>query len=190
MFQEIQAKIKARKSKFNKFGNYNYRNLEDIVEAAKPVLREAGCYLIISDELVMIGDRYYIKATATVHKSKAIEKANEPIGVIAQATGWAREAEIKKGMDASQITGSTSSYARKYAAAGLFGLDDGVGDPDSLEPEEDGSSYADWVAKIDESTTLESLKANFTEAHRALDGDNNAIKAITAKKDAKKKELS
>lgn len=112
----IQTKLKAPKSQYNKFGNYNYRSLEDITEAVKPLLDEVGATLIISDEIVLIGDRYYVKATATLYDVGS----NENISV----TAFARESEIKKGMDDSQITGATSSYARKYALNGLFAIDD------------------------------------------------------------------
>lgn len=111
---EIQQKLKAPKSQFNKFGKYNYRSCEDILEAVKPILRETGCTLTISDEIVLIGDRYYIKATAHLKG----EDTNEVV------TAYAREAVTKSGMDDSQITGSTSSYARKYALNGLFCIDD------------------------------------------------------------------
>lgn len=115
---EIQSKLKAPKSQFNKFGNYNYRNQEDILEALKPLLKENGCHLIVSDELVIVGERIYIKATATISK--------ENISI--SAIGFAREDEQIKGMSTAQITGSTSSYARKYALNGLFCIDDNKDD--------------------------------------------------------------
>ena len=99
---EIQAKLKAPKGQYNTFGNYNYRSCEDIVEAVKPILFEHGMALIMSDEVVAIGDRVYVKATATI----------VPNGLSVSA--YAREALTKKGMDDAQITGSASSYARKY----------------------------------------------------------------------------
>lgn len=105
---EIQSKLKVPKNQRNSFGNYNYRSCEDILEAVKPLLGDS--ILTISDELVQVGDRYYIKATA---KFNSIE-----------VTAYAREEEIKKGMDGAQITGSASSYARKYALNGLFLIDD------------------------------------------------------------------
>lgn len=116
MLSKIQAAIKAHKIQRNEFGKYNYRSMEDINEAAKPILAEYGLALVVSDELVMIGERYYIKATASIKREDGT--------VLESATGYAREEETKKGMDASQITGSCSSYARKYAANGLFALDD------------------------------------------------------------------
>ena len=119
----IQSLLKAPKDQYNKFGNYKYRNCEDILEAVKPLLFSQSCTLTISDEIVMIGTRYYVTAT--------IKNAN---GETETATAYAREDESKKGMDASQITGSTSSYARKYALNGLFCIDD-TKDSDSLNNE-------------------------------------------------------
>jgi erf family protein len=121
----IQSLLKAPKEQYNKFGNYKYRNCEDILEAVKPLLFSQSCTLTISDEIVMIGTRYYVRATAT------IKNAN---GETETTTAYAREDESKKGMDASQITGSTSSYARKYALNGLFCIDD-TKDYDSLNNE-------------------------------------------------------
>lgn len=112
--QEIQQKLHAPKGQFNKFGKYNYRSCEDILESVKPILKEAGCTLTLSDEIVLIGERYYIKATAHL-------KGEDTDEVV---TAYARESATKSGMDDSQITGSTSSYARKYALNGLFCIDD------------------------------------------------------------------
>lgn len=111
----IQSELKAPKSQFNKFGGYKYRKAEDILEAVKPLLAKQKCTLIISDDIVMIGNRIYVKATATIKNEK---------GEFEETTGWAREEETKKGMDGSQITGASSSYARKYALNGLFAIDD------------------------------------------------------------------
>lgn len=112
---QIQAEIKAGKNQVNKFGNYRYRSCEDIVEAAKPVLFKYGFALQLSDEVVLIGNRFYIRATASILGKD---------GEIFTATAYAREEETKKGMDVAQITGSASSYARKYALNGLFAIDD------------------------------------------------------------------
>lgn len=111
---EIQSELKAPKSQFNKFGGYNYRNCEDILEAVKPLCAKHEIVPLLSDEIVMIGDRFYIKATAKVTDGK------DEIAT----TAFARESKDKKGMDESQITGSASSYARKYALNGLFCIDD------------------------------------------------------------------
>ena len=109
---EIQQKLKAPKNQFNSFGKYSYRSCEDILEAVKPLLD--GAILTLSDEIEAIGTRHYVKATATFSKSEEI----------VTVTAYAREEETKKGMDAAQITGACSSYARKYALNGLFLIDD------------------------------------------------------------------
>ncbi len=111
----IQSELKAPKTQVNNFGGYKYRKAEDILEAVKPLLAKQKCTLIITDDIVMVGNRIYVKATATIKNEK---------GEVEEATGWAREEESKKGMDASQITGASSSYARKYALNGLFAIDD------------------------------------------------------------------
>lgn len=111
----IQSELKAPKSQFNKFGGYKYRKAEDILEAVKPLLNKQKCTLTITDDIVMVGNRIYVKATATIKNKK---------GEFETTTGWAREEETKKGMDGSQITGASSSYARKYALNGLFAIDD------------------------------------------------------------------
>ena len=113
---EVQSELKAPKSQFNKFGNYAYRNCEDILEALKPILNKVKAIVNISDEVVLVGERYYIKAT--------VKFIDAETGEIVEASAMAREEESKKGMDASQLTGSTSSYARKYALNGLFAIDD------------------------------------------------------------------
>lgn len=113
----IQQELKAPKNKRNTFGNYNYRSCEDILEAVKPLLKEHGCYLLLSDDVIFNGDKAHIKATAIL-----INEAGEKIEV----SGVAREATIQKGMNDAQISGSTSSYARKYALNGLFAIDDTV----------------------------------------------------------------
>ena len=111
----IQSELKAPKSQVNKFGGYKYRKAEDILEAVKPLLAKQKCTLIITDDVVLIGNRIYVKATATIKNEK---------GECETTNGWAREEETKKGMDGSQITGASSSYARKYALNGLFAIDD------------------------------------------------------------------
>jgi len=112
VLSKIQKEMKAPKSQFNAFGKYKYRSCEDILEAVKPFLN--GTVLYISDEMVLIGERYYLKATAT------LRNGDDAVSV----TAYAREEIEKKGMDSSQITGAASSYARKYALNGLFLIDD------------------------------------------------------------------
>ena len=120
----IQCELKAPKSQHNNFGNYNYRSLEDINESVKPILDKVGATIVLSDDIVFMGERYYVKATATLYDTES----NESISV----TALARETDVKKGMDSSQVTGATSSYARKYALNGLFAIDD-TKDADSEE---------------------------------------------------------
>lgn len=121
---KLQNELKAPKNQYNNFGKYKYRNCEDILEAVKPLLLENKLAQIINDEVIVIQDRFYIKATVTLYNS---EKTEEVITVSALA----REEQSKKGMEGSQLTGATSSYARKYALAGLYALDD-TKDSDSM----------------------------------------------------------
>lgn len=111
---KVQSDLKAPKNQYNSFGKYNYRSCEDILEAAKPLCIANGLLLTVSDEVIQVGDRIYIRATASVTDGE---------GTV-HTFGMAREAEDKKGMDPAQLTGATSSYARKYALGGLFALDD------------------------------------------------------------------
>lgn len=117
---KIQHELKAPKDQHNGFGNYNYRSLENILESVKPLLAEAGLSIIIGDDMVEVGGKVYVKATATISDGK------ESIS----NTAYAREDESKKGMSDPQITGACSSYARKYAVQGLFAIDDSK-DPDT-----------------------------------------------------------
>lgn len=112
----IQTELKAPKGQYNSYGKYHYRSCEDILEALKPHLKANNCTLIISDEIEQIGERYYIKATATLYDNKSEDTI--------QNKAYARESFDKKGMDDSQITGTASSYARKYCLNGLFLIDD------------------------------------------------------------------
>jgi len=120
--QGIQSSLKAPKGQTNKFGGYRYRSAEDILEALKPLLGEWGCSLVIQDDMVEVGGRVYVKASANL-----IDNETESV---LSTSAFAREAEAKKGMDDAQITGSASSYARKYALNGLFAIDD-TKDPDA-----------------------------------------------------------
>ena len=117
----IQNELKCNKNQFNKFGGYKYRSCEDILEAVKPICKKYGTTLILSDTISNKGERYYIEATATLYNIEA--DANGAIQKV-ENTAYAREEENKKGMDGSQITGTASSYARKYALNGLFNIDD------------------------------------------------------------------
>ena len=111
---KVQSELKAPKNQRNNFGNYNYRSCEDILEAVKPLLAREGLVLTVCDDIALVGDRYYIKATATI---------TDGVNSLSNSA-FAREEESKKGMDSSQLTGATSSYARKYALNGLLCIDD------------------------------------------------------------------
>lgn len=119
---DIQHKLKAPKGQYNSFGKYNYRSCEDILEGVKPLLKEHDLALLIDDEIVQIGERYYVKATAKITDGREI----------VSATAYAREPDTKKGMDENQITGATSSYARKYALNALLCIDD-TKDDDTMD---------------------------------------------------------
>ena len=119
---DIQHKLKAPKGQYNSFGKYNYRSCEDILEGVKPLLKEHNLALLIDDEIVQIGERSYVKATAKITDGREI----------ISATAYAREPDTKKGMDESQITGATSSYARKYALNALLCIDD-TKDADTMD---------------------------------------------------------
>lgn len=110
----IQSEIKAPKGQYNSFGKYKYRSAEDILEAVKPVIHKYGFWLLLTDEIVQVSDRVYIKATVTLTNGQDTYSVS----------AFAREEEVKKGMDGSQISGASSSYARKYALSGLLALDD------------------------------------------------------------------
>lgn len=128
---KIQSELKAPKGNYNKFGKYSYRSCEDILEAVKPICKKYDSVLVISDKPILIGERYYIEATVTLRTPRNIFEVK----------AYAREEDTKKGMDASQITGTASSYARKYALNGLFCIDD-TKDADSNELKEQQENRA------------------------------------------------
>lgn len=147
---EIQRTLNAPKNQYNSFGKYKYRSCEDILEGVKPLL--GGLFLSISDEVVLIGTRHYVKATARITDGESTH----------EATALAREEESKKGMDAAQVTGATSSYARKYCLNGLFGIDDSK-DADSDEHKHQQNSAQPQKQEKPKPTPDQVLKA-FTEA--------------------------
>lgn len=134
----VQQKLRARKDKTNAFGGYTYRNKEGILEAVKPLLAPESATITIKEELLFLGSRYYIKATATF---------TTPAGEIS-STAYAREAESKKGMDEAQITGAASSYAGKYALCNLLAIDDSSVDPDA------NNDHGKRLPTLDELSTL------------------------------------
>ena len=140
----IQSELKAPKGQFNKFGGYKYRSCEDIIEAVKPLLAKHELVLNMSDEIVQIWERYYVKAT--------VKLADTEGKCISTASAYAREEETKKGMDWSQITWSSSSYARKYALNGLFAIDDWV-DSDSTNKGEEKKEIPSNAIQKDASNT-------------------------------------
>lgn len=152
---DIQAQIKVPKGEFNSFGKYKYRTAEGIVEAVKPVINPLGYYLITSDEVVMIGARFYVKCVAILSNTK-IEYS---------AVGWAREEESKKGMDASQITGSSASYARKRALESLFAL--------SSESDADATNTHgnEWKDTIEGCTTMAELMELYNQNKSQVESD-------------------
>jgi len=174
---EVQAELKAPKGQYNTFGKYNFRNCEDILEAVKPLLKNVNALLIVGDEIVQIADRYYIKATA-----QFIDCDTE---IIIINTAYAREELERKGMDASQVTGSASSYARKYALNGLFCIDD-VKDADSHDNSDKGKSAAakaeDVEKKPGELIISGAMKSTFkTECERIGKTPAAILKALGVK---------
>lgn len=128
----IQTRLHAPKDKTNAFGGYKYRSLESILEDLKPLLKETGCTITFSDTIQQVGDRYYIATTCTLKNAA---------GETETSTAWAREQEQKKGMDEAQVTGSASSYARKYAVCSLLAIDDNQ-EPDMMDNREEGQKPA------------------------------------------------
>ena len=160
---EVQTKLKAPKNQYNSFGKYSYRNCEDILEALKPILHEVGATIIISDEVVSVNERYYVKAT--------VKFIDTETGDMVEASANAREEDNKKGMDSSQLTGSTSSYARKYALNGLFAIDDTK-----------DSDFTNTHDKEDKKKTLEVIsEAQAKRMYMLAKGkDTNMVKQILA----------
>ena len=184
----IQAKLKAPKDQYNSFGKYKYRSAEGILEAVKPLLKELNCLLWITDEIVEVGDRVYVKATACFAPT-------EVAGLVSslKVSAYARESETKSGMDASQITGAASSYARKYALNGLFAIDD-TKDADALNtspeytstPRDKGNSkpvikegQPNWQSAIDycrqHGCGAETLREWYTITDKDINKINNLI---------------
>ena len=173
----IQRDLKAPKSQYNSFGKYNYRNCEDILEAVKPLCAREGACLTISDEVVQIGERYYIKATATLYDSKTSEEINH-------VTAYAREEAEKKGMDGSQVTGAASSYARKYALNGLFDIDDtkdADSDEKSEQPVKSGNTGAKAAKPGKETSEAKNTPKSYADALKAAMEMEISIKGVNHK---------
>lgn len=167
---EVQAKLKAPKGQENQFGGYKYRSCEDILKAVKPHLKEQGLVLLLSDDIVEIAGRVYVKATAYV--------TNEEGGSYS-THAFARETDAKKGMDPSQITGAASSYARKYALNGLFGIDD-TKDADSYEPEKKETNKPDFGKPSEPEVETTEEKLPF-EVEPSGNTDLDALRALMEK---------
>lgn len=186
----IQGALKAPKAQRNGFGNYNYRSCEDILEAVKPLLTDVGAMVTISDSIEAVGGRVYIKATATIKCGEEQESV----------TAYARESETKKGMDEAQITGSASSYARKYSLNGLFLIDDTKdadtqdNRPTKADPAavtfNDAADYPHIITLMNNCANLEQLKTAYTLEWKNLGADEIGKKVLASMKDRRKKELS
>lgn len=171
----IQNKIKVNKDNFNEHGNFSYRSCEDILEKVKPLCLENKCLLMLQDEIVMIGDRFYVKVQACLHDIESKD--------FISSTALAREIETRKGFDESQLTGSSSSYARKYALAGMFALDDGK-DADSLDNTSVGGAKKKKKEDKEEVSEEESLRKEEFEKVQGI------MKAILKKPNATPEEIS
>lgn len=165
---EIQALVKAPKGQFNSFGKYKYRSAEDIMESVKPVINPLGYWLIVSDEVILIGTRFYVKATAILTNGTNTYTS----------TAFAREEESKKGMDGSQITGSSSSYARKYALSGLFALDDNK-DADALT--NIGDENSEFILELKNCKSMPDLINLYNQNKETVEG-NATIKKLFAER--------
>ena len=175
----IQAALKAPKTQFNKFGGYPYRKAEDILEAVKPHLAANGCTLTCDDTLLLVGSRYYIKATATL---TCVED-----GSTLSTSAFAREEEEKKGMDGSQVTGASSSYARKYALNGLLCIDD-TADSDTTNVGDTATPQPKKTGKAGKSTTAAPAQADNTSRVSTLSPEGYAawVQAIALNMTTKK----
>ena len=169
---EVQNRLRAPKGQYNNFGRYAYRSCEDILEALKPLLNEVGAVVNISDQVKLIGDRYYIEATAMFLDIKTGDS------VVARAI--AREDESKKGQDLAQLSGATSSYARKYALNGLFAIDDNK-DPDSTNKHgKDDSDIKVNMTPVDKCITSAQLKRLYAIGNKA-GYDKNIVDEVIKK---------
>jgi hypothetical protein len=180
---EIQSKLKSPKARRSLFGNYMFRSCEDILEAVKPLLSKNGCTITINDAIEAIGERVYVKSTATIRNSS---------GDTESATAFAREPLVKRGFDETQLTGVATSYARKYALNGLLAIDDSV-DADAVQKESDAAekkskeTLARVRTEIGKAKDLNVLGAIYKEYIGMMDeGDKQAATALLS---ARRKEL-
>lgn len=181
----IQSTLKAPKNQRNNFGGYNYRSCEDIMEAVKPLLKEVNCTLVVSDDIVQVGDRFYVKATAILKTPSGEEYKN---------SAFAREPLSKKGSDESQVTGAASSYARKYALNGLFCIDD-TKDADALNVNKEYTQQPAHQQSVQQQVSVEQVMKEIAAAKTEQElgaiyykypqwqRDANFTGALTARKD-------
>lgn len=190
---KIQNEMNVKKGRYNKFGGYYYRSCEDILQTAKEVCDKYGCYVNVTDTIEYIEGRFYVKATAKVVDIETGESET--------ATAFAREEESKKGMDGAQLTGATSSYARKYALCGLFAIDDSI-DNDSLggmqenagkasnkkvpdkssdQSKQSQSQISILIGYVNECTTLKQLGELF-KANQAYQSNSDFMNALSKKR--------
>lgn len=174
----VQSQLKAPKNQRNDFGGFNYRSCEDILEAVKPLLKAEGLCLTITDDIVMVGDRYYVKATATLTDGER-SLPNQ---------AFAREPEERAKMDGSQVTGSASSYARKYALNGLFAIDD-TKDADALNNGQDAANGKDFdkgkakaIAEARKAPDLAALNAIYKKYETRYGKDTDFLNECTTRK--------
>lgn len=191
---KIQNEMNVKKGRYNKFGGYYYRSCEDILQTAKEVCDKYGCYVNVTDTIEYIEGRFYVKATAKVVDIETGESET--------ATAFAREEESKKGMDGAQLTGATSSYARKYSLCGLFAIDDSIDDDllnrtqenegkaankkgakssSTSQPDNSQSQIDILVGYVNECTTVEQL-SNLFKANQAYQSDSTFMNALSKKK--------
>lgn len=185
-YNEIVQKMQVPKSKFNKFGNFYYRSCDDIFNEFKRVIKDTHqeFALLCTDEVVVVGQRYYVKATAI------LTNGDDTI----TTEGWARETEKRTGSDEAQITGGASSYARKYALNGLFNLDDSKDDPDDPDTKKKELAAADWRKEIPQLKTVGEITAYWND-HELLQQDEefkqlcskHKMELLNAQKNAQKK---
>lgn len=168
----VQSQLKAPKNQRNDFGGFNYRSCEDILEAVKPLLKAEGLCLTITDDIVMLGDRYYVKATATLTDGER-SLPNQ---------AFAREPEERAKMDGSQVTGSASSYARKYALNGLFAIDD-TKDADALNNGQDfDKGKAKAIAEARKAPSIAALNAIYKKYETRHGKDTEFLNECTTRK--------
>ena len=181
----LRNELAVGKSRFNSFGKYNYRSQEDILNAVKPLLLKHELFMTVSDEMVMLGERFYVKATITIQEDDGLFAVT--------AIGYAREPENKKGMDESQITGTASSYARKYALNAMFLIDDTKdADTDEHHKQVDKAPYDinGSIKKMEKCKDLKTLGALWPKLYKEFTGTTEDMMELVKFKDIRKKELT